>query len=232
MPLGGALIGLGSLASGALGFFGAQSAADKQAQATAQALAFQKQVYADNVARLNPWIQTGTQADASLAALYGAGGGTPNYSAFYNSPDYQFAFQQGQNAVQNLLSSKGNLLSGGGLTALTNFGQGLASQQFGNYFNRLLSLSQVGQNAASSLAGNATSSAGQIGNTQMALGQAQAGGIVGGVNALSGAIGGGINNYLLASYLNRNPSSYPGGGVNTPPGAISVPWNDPSMAIG
>src|SRR5262249_33352955 len=148
--------------------------------------------------------------------LYGlgvGGGGTPNYSAFFNSPDYNFAFQQGQNATQNLLSAKGNLLSGSGLTALTNFGQGLASQQFGNYFNRLLSLSQLGQNAASSLAGNNVASGSQIGNTFGQLGTAQASGIVGGTNALTGAIGGGLNNYLLYSALSRgNPSSY--GGFN------------------
>src|SRR5262245_47135413 len=120
MPLGGGLIAGASLIGGALGFFGSKSAADKQAKAAAEALAFQKQVYGENVARLNPWIRTGTQADASLAALYGlggAGGGKPDFSAFFNSPDYQWAFDQGRNATTNLLSARGNLLSGSGLTA-------------------------------------------------------------------------------------------------------------------
>jgi hypothetical protein len=209
MPLGGALIGLGSLASGALGFFGASSAADKQAQAAAQALAFQKYVFGVNQGNLNPFIQTGQAANASLANIYGLNGsGTPNYSAFLNSPDYQGAFNQGQNATQNLLSAKGDLLSGGGLTALTNWGQGLASQQFGNYYNRLLGLSQLGVQAGGALAGVNAQSSNQIGNTQQAIGQAQAGGIVGGTNALTGAIGGGISNYMLYNYL--NPSSYGG----------------------
>ena len=214
MPIG-ALAGIGSLGSGLLGFFGAQSAANAQANAAAQALAFQKYVFGVNQGNLNPFIQTGQNATNSLANLYGLGSsGTPNYSAFLNSPDYQWAFSQGQNATQNLLSAKGNLLSGGGLTALTNWGQGLASQQFGNYFNRLLSLSQLGENAGASLAGNNANMANTIGNTQMGIGQAQASGIVGGTNALTGAIGGGINNYLLYNALGRggNPSSY--GGFN------------------
>jgi hypothetical protein len=216
MPIGGALAGLGSLGSGLLGFFGANSAANAQAQAAAQALAFQKYVFGVNQGNLNPFIQTGQQADASLAALYGLNGsGTPNYSAFLNSPDYQFAFGQGLNATTNLLSAKGDLASGGGLAALTNFGQGLASQQFGNYYNRLLSLSQLGANAASALAGSNVQSSGQIGNTQQAIGQAQAAGIVGGTNALTGAIGGGINNYLLYNALGRssNPSSFGSGSI-------------------
>jgi len=225
MPLGGALIGIGSAVSGGLGFLGSMFGSSAQSKAAAEALAFQKQVYAQNQANLNPFIQTGQQADASLAALYGlgsGGGGRPDFSAFYNSPDYQWAYDQGLKATTNLLSARGNLLSGAGLDALTKYGQGMASQQFGNYYNRLLQLSQQGAGAAGALAGNATTQAGQIGNTQMGLGQAQASGIIGGTNALTGAIGGGINNYLLFNALNRiNPSSY---AVNTPPGA-SPTWD-------
>jgi len=91
----------------------------------------------------------------------------------------------------------------------------LASQQYGNYFNRLMGLSQIGQNATSTNAnlvtGNAsnnTTSAGQIGNTTQAVGQAQASGIVGASNAITGGIGSGTSNALLAGYLGQNPSGY------------------------
>jgi hypothetical protein len=202
MPLGGALAGLGSLGSGLLGFFGANSAANAQAQAAANALAFQKYVFGVNQSNLNPFIQTGQGATNTLASLYGLNGsGTPNYSAFYNSPGYQFAYNQGLNATQNLLSAKGSLASGGGLAALTNFGQGLASQQYGNYVNQLMGIAGIGENAAGALAGTNANMSNTIGNTQQAIGAAQAGGIVGGTNALTGAIGGGINSRLRMDAL-------------------------------
>ena len=97
MPLLAAgIMGLGSIGSGIAGFFGANSAAKAQAEAAAQALAFQKQVYANNQANLNPFIQTGQGANYTLGQLYGIGaGGTsgnkPDFSSFFNSPDYQFA---------------------------------------------------------------------------------------------------------------------------------------------
>jgi hypothetical protein len=121
MPIGGALAGLGSLGSGLLGFFGSQSAANAQAQAAANALAFQKQVYVQNQSNLNPFNTTGQNANYTLANLYGLNGsgtGTPNFSSFLNLPDYQWAYGRGLNATTNLLSSKGDLASGGGLTAL------------------------------------------------------------------------------------------------------------------
>lgn len=100
-------------------------------------------------ASLNPYVSLGQGAVGQLANLYGMGGGKPDYSGFTNSPDYNFAFSQGQSAVQNTLNASGQGgMSGGGLAALTNFGQGLASQQYGNYFSRLTNLAGIGSQAA------------------------------------------------------------------------------------
>lgn len=230
MPLLAAgIIGAGSLASGALGFFGSQSASKAQADAAAQALAFQKQVYANAQGNLNPFISTGQGANYTLGQLYGIGpggasGNKPDFSSFFNSPDYNFAFQQGQNATQNLLSAKGNLLSGSGLTALTNYGQGLASQQYQNYVGRLQQLANMGVSAGASLNGTGTSTGSQVGSTYGQLGTAQASGIMGGYNALGGAASGLGNAALLGSIMNKNGgglgggfSSYFGGGN---PGSI------------
>jgi hypothetical protein len=97
----------------------------------------------------------------------------------------------------------------------------LASQQYGNYFNRLMGLAGIGQNATNTNAGlvstnanlatgnasNNTAGAGQIGNTMMGQGQAQASGAVGVANAANG----GISNSLMYNYMNRNPSGYGSG---------------------
>lgn len=216
MPVGATIGAIGSVASAGIGAWGASNAASAQADAANNALAFQQRVYNENRQNFRPYLNTGAGATYSLASLYGLPGADgqvkpPDYSQFYNSPDYNFAYQQGQNATQNVLSAQGNLLSGSGLAALTNFGQGLASQQYGNYFNRLLSLANMGETAASNMAGTSTQAAGQIGNTMQGVGQANASGYVGMANAISGGVGGAANSLALpymANYLKGTTSSY------------------------
>lgn len=139
-----------------------------------------------------------------------SGTGTQDFSAFTNSPDYQFALDQGTKSMNRSLAAKGQLVSGNALMAGQRFGQGLASQQFGNYFQRMMSMSGLGQSAAAGSANAGTAAAGQIGNTQMAAGQAQAAGIVGGANAWNAGLGGvtnamngGMNNLMMYNMMNR-----------------------------
>lgn len=61
-----------------------------------------------------------------------------------NNPDsiadtnaYKFRFNQGQQALERSAASKGMLNSGNTLAALADYGQGAASQEYGNEFNRL-----------------------------------------------------------------------------------------------
>jgi hypothetical protein len=142
-------------------------------------------------------------------------------SQFTQSPDYQFALQQGTQAMQRAAAAGGTLISGGQLKAGQEFGQGLATQQFGNYFNRLLSLSQIGQSAASGISNAALTTGQNVGNSIQAGGQAQASGIVGPSNAISGGLTGAASSLssatLLANLLvqqkllgsgNQNLSSY------------------------
>ena len=217
-------IGGGSLISGGLGYLGATQAAGLQANAANQSLQFQENAFNTSQGQLNaakanyqPYLDIGNNATYTLGQLTGTGGGgnAPNYSSFFEDPSYQFAQQQGQRGALAAANAQGVGLSGGTLKDLSEFNQGLASQQYGNYFNRLMGLSQMGQNAAAGLgnlatgqATNATNAAGQIGNTTQAVGQAQASGIVGGTNAITGSINSGISNSLLASYLGNNGSAY------------------------
>lgn len=233
--LGGALAGGGSLLSGALGYFGAKSASDKQAQAAQQALDFQKQVYADNQPRFaaansafdsanlayQPWLASGQSANYTLSNLLGNNtNNKPDYSSFFNSPDYQFAQSQGQRGTINAANAQGVGLSGGTLKDLSEFNSGLATQQYGNYFQRLMAMSGVGLNAAGGItniagmrgnlatgaANSNNTAAGNIGNTFQGIGQAQAGGIVGGTNAITGGINNAVSNSLLYNSLNRQPA--------------------------
>lgn len=52
-------------------------------------------------------------------------------------PSYQWRYQQGLDAMQRQLAQGGMNYSGGALTAAQNYGQGAASQEYQNQFNRL-----------------------------------------------------------------------------------------------
>lgn len=221
MPIAAPLIiGGASLASGIIGSNAAKSAAETQANAENNALGFQREVYERNQANFQPYLNIGKGATYSLGQLYGIGQdgtrqpGGADYSQFTNSPDYGFAQQQGELGLTRAENARGLNLSGGALKDIAQFNQGLASQQFGNYFNRLMSLSQLGGSAAASAANSGNASANQIGNTMGAIGQSQASGIIGGANAITGSINSGIQNSLLYNAINR--SSY------SPPGASSI----------
>lgn len=230
-------IGGGALVSGVLGYEGATKAADTQANSANNALQFQEQAFNTSQNNINqakgnfsPYLNVGNQATYTLGQLMGGGtNNQPDYSSFFNSPDYNFAQSQGQKGVINAANAQGVGLSGGTLKDLATFNSGLASQQYGNYFNRLMGLSQMGANAASGLgnlatgqANNATSAAAGIGNTTQAVGQAQASGIVGGTNAITGSLNSGISNSLLANYLGKSPSAYSTGNVTGNSNAVGA----------
>lgn len=57
-----------------------------------------------------------------------------------NDPSYKFRFDQGQQALERSMAAKGFLGSGNMLTELQKYGQGMASQEYQNQYNRLLPL--------------------------------------------------------------------------------------------
>ena len=119
---------------------------------------------------------------------------------FQADPGYAFRQAEGMKALERSAAARGGLLSGGTLKGIQRFGQDLASQEYGNAFNRyqieraarlnpLQSLMGSGQSAANTM----TSAAGQFGQNQAAntynAAQARASSYVGSANALGGALG-------------------------------------------
>lgn len=171
---------------------------------------------------------TGVVTPGNVNATVSSAGGQSAINAamtnFTKSPDYQFAFQQGMQALDRSAAASGNLQSGGQVKAAQQYGQGLASQQFGNYFSRLLSLSQIGQSAAAGTASNSLNAGNSQANSQQAIGQAQASGTVGSANALSSALtgaAGSVTTPLLLSALSGNL-----GGANNLMSAYSTNVNN------
>lgn len=113
----------------------------------------------------------------------------PDFSAFYNSPDYQFNMSEGLKGVEGSAAAGGGLYSGRNLRALQETGAGIASNQFNNYTNRLASLAGIGQTAATNLGGLGAQYAGNIGSLLSNQGNARASGIAGSANAWGNAFG-------------------------------------------
>lgn len=167
--------------AGTLQAHAADTAIKTQQAAGTAGIGEQRSQLADLKAGMSPYTNAGAGATYSLADLYGLPtpsnpqGGQPlsdeSLNAFRAAPDYQFALKEGVRATDMGAAAKGGLLSGGAQRGLTEFGQGLASQQFGNYFNRLLQLSQMGENA-SEFVGNAEQATGRgIADTEMQTGR-------------------------------------------------------------
>lgn len=203
-----AITGATAIGSAAMQNRASNKAAGAARDASNQANALQTQMYDNTRADLNPYVQAGTGALSGLNAL--AAG---DYSAFQNSPDYQFALQQGVQGVDRSAAARGSLYSGGQQADLTNFAQGMASQQLGSYRNNLMSLAGMGQSAAGQIAGAGQGYANAYGQNVNNAADAQ------GSNALTqgnnwsqllAGFGGVANNYAQANALGRQSSFSPG----------------------
>ena len=96
-----------------------------------------------------PFYKSGTDA---LGRIDNAMAG--DYSQFYQSPDYQFAFDEGQRAVDSSGAARGMALSGAQAKALTKYGQGAATQNYQNWLGNNMNLTNMGFGAGSNISNN------------------------------------------------------------------------------
>lgn len=112
-----------------------------------------EQAYGDVEKQLSPWVQTGETANKQVNALMGFEGEEAAKNALMRDPSYQFRLKQGQQALERSAIGDAGLLTGNTAIELQNYGQDMASQEFNNAFNRLMTLSTQGQGAAGATAG-------------------------------------------------------------------------------
>lgn len=137
--------------------------------------------------------------------------GDDRYGGFYASPGYQFRLDEGTRALDRSASARGLLLSGAQNKALTRYGQGVASEEFGNYTNRLAALAGLGQTANQSVASSAGQYGANAGNAIMNSGMARASGYLNTANT----IGSVANNVLAAlPYLQTTRAGKQGAVLN------------------
>lgn len=214
--LGGALpyLAAGQLASGLIGANSAKTAGDQQLAAAQAAAATNQNIFNTLNAQGAPYRQTGYNALNEINTL------TPQFEHQFNAsdlnanlaPNYQFQLDQGIRATQNAGNMQTGLLSGNTIKGVNDYAQNYAGNAYQNAFNnyntnqtniynRLAGIAGLGQ-TANGQSVNAGGTAGtNIGNAQIAGGQAQASGTVGATNAITGGLTNAASWYALPDIL-------------------------------
>lgn len=193
--------------TGLYGAYSANQAGRTAANAGNNALALQGQMYNQSRADSAPWRGAGA---AVLPGLVNATAG-----GFQASPGYQFQVDEAMRQNGNRLAAMGLTNSGAAQRETMRIAQGLAAQDYGNWFNRgaaVAGLGQAAQQQAGALGANYGATAG---NVMQNVGSALASGQNQGANALMQ----GANNLAAWWMMNQRPSyGGPYGGGN---GAVS-----------
>lgn len=169
--------------------------------------------------------------DAEMAKQPGYGALTRDFSTtdFETDPGYQWRMSEGMKALDRGAAARGMFNSGRAMKDILRFSQGLASEEYGNAFNRfqinrgnklnpLMAIAGVGQTATNQLgqAGQAftTGATGALGaygegqatNTLLG-GASRAAGQIGYGNALTRALGQAYNGWQNQSAYDREPNA-------------------------
>jgi hypothetical protein len=211
-----------TLVTGYMGAQAAKGAARTQADAAGRAMDQERAMYEQSREDLGPYREQGYTAlkdiekmKPFLTAQFG-----PEQFGQYLDPSMAFRQKIGTQATERLANVGGGAISGNTLRALTDYGQNLASTEYGNAFNRfqtergniyntLANIAGMGQGAV-----NTGVTAGQnfaAGQTGLITGQAaaNAAGTVGAANAIGGAATNFGNMAYLNTLLNRPVAQQP-----------------------
>lgn len=212
----GAVVG-----SAVIGGMASKKAASTAASATERAAdtgaQIQREMFERQVELQEPWRQAGINALARM------GTGFTGQVDLTQDPGYGFRMSEGMKALERSAAARGGLLSGSMLKGAQRFGQDLASQEYQNAYNRALTqynttaaLAGVGQTASNALSGAAGQTGANLANLAYGAGQSagatRASGYMGIANALTGALGTGLNYYQNQQLLNRLMPQQMGGG--------------------
>lgn len=133
---------------------------------------------------------------------------------FQADPSYEFRRTEGMRGLENSAASRGNLLSGAAMKALTRYNSDLASQEYGNAFQRdaaqkaakynfLAGGVGTGQNSAAMTGQAGAHMAESVSKNTTAMGTAMGASQIASSNALASAVTGGTAAYQQGNRLNQ-----------------------------
>ena len=192
-----AIVG-GSVVSGLLSADAADSASDATTDASQASIEEQRRQF--NLIRQDtaPYRVAGREALTTLRNL-NAG----NFNAFVESPGYQFTRDEGLKAIDRSAVARTGGLGGRSVKEAQRYASGLASTEFGNFWNRIAATAGIGQTAVGQSGTAGMNAAGNIGNAYMTAGAARGANEWNRAQGINNAFQGGVQNYMLYDYLAR-----------------------------
>jgi hypothetical protein len=194
-----------------------------------------QQNYAQGQNQLAPYIAAGTAGTGATADLLGLNGPDAAAAAmqrYQTSPGYQWQLEQGLRSVDAGAAAKGMLRSGATLKAEEAYGQGLANQDFGQYYNRLANLSSMGDTAV----GQSINAGGNLISQEEGNASSQNAVVTGAANAQNSILGNttsGLGNTVNSLLQNKGVNSWLTGLFSPPPapnymaGTTNLPGTSP-----
>lgn len=175
------------------------------------------QQFKDTEARLAPYSDAGLPAFQQQQALSGALGPVAQraaFNAYQESPGVAFLRERGLRGIERSAAAGGDLFGGNVEKAKIDYSQGLALQDFGNYFNRLGAITGTGLAAAQAIGGVGGQAA--QGQAQMIAGAGadRAAARIGATNSyMSGLqmLGGGLSGFSGGNTWQQNLGGFFGG---------------------
>ena len=140
-----------------------------------------REFYGQGVGYQQPYMNAGAGATNQLAQLYAPGGEytkMPTIAQIEMDPGYAWRTQQGQQALLNATRAGiggANAGSGAAGKAFINYGQGAASQEFGNAYARFMANRAQAVQALQNLSGTGAGAAGTATNLASSMGNALSG---------------------------------------------------------
>lgn len=210
-----AIIGSAVVGAGAALISGGQQAGAIE-QGAEQSIAEQRRQFDIAQELTAPQREAEDAARQQLLNVLGLGD-QPFDPSTINIPGQEFAIGEASRAIERSAAARGGLVSGGTLAALQERAIGITNQNFlTNFLNPLQNLATGN---AGQLAGQQAINLGvNVGNQLSGLGTNRANIIGNQIAGVSGALQGGLSNFLLQSQLNRGPgqSSFELGNTITP----------------
>ena len=232
-PVVAAIAAGGALGKAYLQKEGARKAGRAQMQAADVARGDIEKAYDISKGYYQPYYDTGTAASNRLAELMGIGGqaGAQGYGSlmrdfsmqdYQQDPGYQFRLQEGLKQLQRGAAARGGMLSGATLAGTQKYAQGLASQEYGNAYQRFMEQQQNRYNMLSGQQGLGARMAGSLADLSSQYGSNLANIALGKGNieaqktaAEYGAYGAGLNALTDFGMQKFGGAKTPSGGVGT-----------------
>ena len=165
---------------------GNQNAAQAITDANLNGINTQKTAMGNIAGYYDPQRNLGNTSMTTLAGLFGSGGKPADFSNFLNMPGYQFAINQGTQAIQRQAAAGGSAYTPQNMANIGQYVTGTAMQDYNTYVNQLMQGAGLGAQANDALTNAQLRTSGNISQEQQNTGMAQAGMYTSDASALTG----------------------------------------------